>query len=486
MSYKKSKGVGVLIIFILLMLGVTSIFLSKANNSVVLKKSTKTTVALKEAKDALLDYAATYYFRGFNRFGFLPCPSQIGSTEGTSSGNCGSRDVNIMGRFPWKSLGISPPLDNASECLWYGVSAFYKNGTSPSPPSVSTGVRTGMLNEDSNGAFRIYNPNGNLEKGSNPQDRVVAVVLAPKQILNGQTRGTKSANQLCSPDYNAAGFLETYSGVSNTAVSNTVAAVDDFIRGSYITKDSLNDRLITITRNEIFNRIVQSKTFKSIRDTTLAGLSQCLVDYMNTGADKSLPWPAPLQLADYKSDTNYDDTSSALNLAFGRFPFVVNNSLADSGKSIVDTAMDTNNIVDLLDNCTLKDETSKERLFWKHWKDHFYYALGKKFKPNLSTASTTCNGGVDCLTVNGAGSYSAIVLFSGSRLTGLSQIRNGAIPATDTDTKQTISNYLEGRNANNPNDTTGTLDYESQTSESSTFNDKLWCIDSTTGTPTGC
>ena len=74
----------------------------------------------------------------------------------------------------------------------------------------------------------------------------------------------------------------------------------------------------------------------------------------------------------------------------------------------------------------------------------------------------------NCLTVNGAATpYAAIVLFSGERLAAQTR----TVAPNDADTKQTITNYLEGNNATNYPDATGNGEYQTGTT-----NDIAYCI----------
>jgi hypothetical protein len=332
-----------------------------------------------------------------------------------------------------------------------------------------------------------------LQVGATPQSRVVAVIIAPQAPIAGQgARGAKAANNLCSPDFTVTNFLDNFNGVSNSNISNVPGAIDDFIRGDFSSKNKLNDRVITITRDEIFNKIVSSKAFNNLKKRTIEALAWCISDYGQLAPDNSLPWPAPLNLADYQKDRLYNDENAGANLKFGRYPFIVDNSSAVAGKAITDTARDTNNIADLLDQCKprnnidMRNEKTQERLFWKHWKDHFYYAVSEQFRADgavvVGTPDICTPVGLikQCVTVNNpATRVAAIVLFSGSRLNNLGQLRNASPPAADADTKQNIANYLEGNNATFSGDTTGTGEYQSG-AETNIFNDILYCIDFTT------
>ena len=72
-----------------------------------------------------------------------------------------------------------------------------------------------------------------------------------------------------------------------------------------------------------------------------------------------------------------------------------------------------------------------------------FYAVAESHLPTAAVPSNCSN----CLTVNGAGQYAAVLLFSGQRMAALAQVRNA--PPTDADTKQNTANYLEGNNAAN-------------------------------------
>lgn len=49
----------------------------------------------------------------------LPCPN-MGAPEGIAAATCPGTTV---GRLPWRTLGMTPPRDDAGECLWYERSA---------------------------------------------------------------------------------------------------------------------------------------------------------------------------------------------------------------------------------------------------------------------------------------------------------------------------------------------------------------------------
>ena len=112
---------------------------------------------------------------------------------------------------------------------------------------------------------------------------------------------------------------------------------------------------------------------------------------------------------------------------------------------------------------------SVERRLWQNWKDHFFYAVAGDYVASPANLPTPAVGAcTNCLTANAAATpYAAIVLFSGERVAGQTR----TVGPNDADTKQTITNYLEGNNANNFPDAAGNGDYQT-----GTINDIAYCI----------
>ena len=78
----------------------------------------------------------------------------------------------------------------------------------------------------------------------------------------------------------------------------------------------------------------------------------------------------------------------------------------------------------------LNTSLSEYRKLWNNWKDHFFYILSKGYEPAITGPSTCASSGA-CITVN-ATEYAAAVIFSGSRLDGIT--RND---------KSAVADYLE-------------------------------------------
>ena len=141
---------------------------------------------LAEAKEALLGYATTWDATHPGELGFLPCPD-IDASGTTNEGEahelaCGAQYHSVLGRLPWRTLGLDPGRTRGGECLWYAVSGSWKAG-GPAKP--------GLLNEDSSGQFRVFAADGtSVIAGNSAAERPVAVIIAPGQPLPGQVRTT--------------------------------------------------------------------------------------------------------------------------------------------------------------------------------------------------------------------------------------------------------------------------------------------------------
>lgn len=455
------RGAALILLLLILVVGAASLFTSRlAQRSSANLQIQQHARALADAKQALLGYALTYYDTNPGEFGFLPCPD-INNGGPAAEGEehaaaCGAQYATAMGRLPWKTLGLTPATRDGGECIWYAVSGTHKN---------ATGAKAEMLNTDTNGLLQVFAANGTTSlTGATPDSRAVAVLFAPGIALGGQSRTPLGFGVgQCGGNYTPTGYLDNANGIDNAALSGLADTIDPLIaRGNDI---AVNDQVLFITRDEIEQQLARrSDTQIRLQQLTQA-VAECIADYGNTnpgGAnDLRLPWPAPVNLADYRAAGNYDD--SGLGILSGRVPDVVDDSNAQTLNPIT-------NVVTGCNALTVPSWTAEMATLWAHWKDHLFVAVADGFKPDATTP-TACG---TCLSVNGAGNYAAVILFSGRRLAALNQLRDA--PPVDTDTKSTIGNYLEDRNASNHPNLPGNGDYESATA-SANFNDVLYCID---------
>lgn len=460
------RGVVVLIILISLSLALAGTLLASLSRAArTADTDARTAAVLAQAKESLIGFAVSFYEKTPGQFGFLPCPN-LGPTippatipgEGGANGPCGSKYANSLGRLPWKSLGIPPLRDGSGECLWYVVTGPYKNTNT---------AKSDLLNEDSNGLLEIFSSDATTKiAGTLPDNRPIAAVFAPGAILKGQDRTSLPlGTEACGGNYSPQNYLDTWNGKSNSAISGTANAIDRLISGE--SKDAqgnvvVNDKLVYITREEIFAAIKKRNDFAQKMEGLTAALGSCVATFGRNKSggltDRRLPWPAPIALPDYRRDANYDDHGSAVTALSGRLPNKVNDSHAAKSTGLTTT---------LIKDCL----NAEQFVLWQHWKDHFFYAVSAAHKPNSASVTAPCGPLASCLQVNGSGDYAAIVMFSGSRLA--SQSRNS--PPTDPDEKTTIGNYLEGRNASNYPNTAGDGNYQ-KSAASAVFNDLLYCI----------
>lgn len=446
-----------------------------------LSNDKQTEVALAQAKDALIGYAATYLdthpndpnnvLPPYNGFGFLPCPD-LGSGfggEGAAAGSCGSKDVSVVGRLPWKTLGLPPLRDGYGECLWYVVSGTFKYNP-----------QTDLMNWDTDGLLDRIAADAATHLAGNPADPTkyaVAVVFAPGPMLPGQNRAAGGAvTPQCGGNYNASSYLDS-SGITSNAVVNAVAnaltplivALDSAMTGS----GAFNDKAVAITPDEIFARRVvkRSDLLGYLNDPGMGtyGLlqktAQCIAQYgkNNAPGDKRLPWAAPVGLSNFGTDSLYDDSA---NLLAGRVPYRVDNSKTATGNTMSGSSLLTTSVCPAGWNNVVP--------WYENWKDHLFYAVADAFKPpsGLAGAALPCNQpGAKCLTVDGVGPYAAVVIFANKKLG--TQQRNTNIDYTSTD-KSNVANYLEGKNASSITAASGNGDFTRTVS--TTMNDGVVCI----------
>jgi hypothetical protein len=461
---RRQQGAALLIMMLVVLVAATAVLVTKLNSNDARARSlTDAQDVLAEARQALLDYAAVHPDFVPGETVKLPCPDMDASgglLEGEShTASCGAAGETVMGRFPWRTLGVAPFKDSGEACLWYAVSGSYKD---------AGGASAAMINADTNGQLQLHGVEaGTVITGAQPADRPVAMIIAPMKAVGGQSRAAPGGSGAqCSASFNAADFLEAdaLSGISNATLSGAPDVIDQFaVAAGY--NGAHNDRIATISRTDLAEVLASRHDFgDDMRDLGLA-IAACVADYArnNSGGsnDRRLPWPAPLTLADYRPDAAYDDANAGF--LSGRFPDIVDDSTAVTGNALTQ-------VLTACDPAAVPAWTPQMLASWRHWKDHFFYAVAESFTPAAPVPSSCTT----CLTVNGAGQYAAVVLYADTRLPSLGQVRNA--PPIDADTKRMPDNYLEGGNEGLMPYVSGSVDFTSQT-PTATFNDRLFCID---------
>ena len=439
----KQRGAALLVMLLITVTGVaTSLVGSLSSTALKNARQETTAAALAQAKDALIGYAITYGDMPTHSgevHGYLPCPDDGSNGEGSAKLSCGSKNVSMLGRLPWKTLDLEPLRNGDGECLWYAVSGTYKYNP-----------KTDIMNWDTPGLFEILDASG-----STVVQNVVAVVFAPGAVLDGQNRAPDGTAPACGGNYTPANYLDNDGAINNAAVSSTANAASQFRLGA---STQLNDQIIFITRDDIFN----ARNIRAKLATMTQKAAACLADYGNRNSsglgNKRLPWSGRLRnpTTDYWTDSNYDDEDNRLA---GRLPYRVNTSDDDTGNQIGSPyyQLASNGA-----NCPGVADWPTYYPWWSNWKDHLFYALADDFKPKDSSGS--CG---TCLRVNGSGAYAAVVMFAGRPLAGQAR--------TTVGDRLDFRNYLEGRNYTNGPNWSGSSNYQSGT-ETGSFNDMLYCI----------
>lgn len=443
-----------MVMLVIMVMGISAVLISSLSTAKLKNTRQETTSnALTQVKEALIGYAITYGDTHTGQVhGYLPCPDIDASNgEGSSNLSCGSKNVSSIGRLPWKTLGLSALRDGDGECLWYAVSGTYQSNQ-----------KTDLMNWDTRGLFEA------LDTSSAPvaQD-IVAVVFAPGPVLGNQNRAPDGTAPICGGNYTASNYLDSDGTISNGTVSTSANTTTQF---RLATSSQVNDRLIYITRQDIWNAMLKRNDFMAKLATMTQKATECIADYGRRNrydswpysvnpSDKRLPWSGRFypDSSNYLTDSSYDDEDGRMA---GRLPYRVNNSGSDTDNQIVSPFYQ---LTSNGSNCPGVADWPAYYPWWSNWKDHLFYALAYNFRPN--SGSTACG---TCLSVNGSGAYAAAVMFAGRPLAG--QVR------TTTGDHLDFSNYLEGRNFTNGSNSSGNSNYQSG-AETGSFNDILYCID---------
>lgn len=168
----RQRGAALLAILALVMVvGVGLFFRQLSNADIVAARDRTTQTALRDAREALIAYAATS-----DTPGRLPCPEDTSLVGGPSEGAQGSCSNTVMaiGRLPWRTLKLEQLRDGWDEPLWYAISPGFR-----SPPINTNSI--GQLSVGTLGYAAIIFSAGPPLAG---QNRSVVTAVAPPVIAN--------------------------------------------------------------------------------------------------------------------------------------------------------------------------------------------------------------------------------------------------------------------------------------------------------------
>ena len=347
------SGVALLIFLVLLvMAALTHLVNQLTSETADLQRARQTAVALARARDALLGYALRYRDLQVAKdadsngdddrvmYGYLPLPDLGSSRNNNLDPNClgagvplegcdantftgGSFDSNgigptVVGRLPWRTLGIEPLRDGDGECLWLIVSSLHSRIQRSSPAPLLP-----PMNWDTPGQLDIVVANGSQALGSalaSAHDRPVAIIFSPGPPLPGQNRSPSTSDDVrqCGGNYHAANYLDpanasALGGVANylagtNAASGTTGDSDPgndpdtpkplsiagkvfatgggWVAGSCPGNDCrlvANDRGMGITPDSLFGAVRQNGNFRADLNTLLDRIAGCLRDELAAG-----------------------------------------------------------------------------------------------------------------------------------------------------------------------------------------------------------
>jgi len=394
-----------LLVFMLLMVmgGLFYIFTGLPSDSTGARRTQQTQETLAQAREALVGHALRYREQQTAQgqpgrmYGYLPLPD-LGSTrnnnpgclpEGCEAANFAGNALGstVIGRLPWRTLGIEPLRDSSGECLWYAVSGSHQREQRLSP-----------MNWDALGHLDVVVANGTAALASalaSAHERPVAVIFSAGPALPGQNRAPAGGDDVarCGGNYDVANYLDPAAAAALGGVTNYLAGTNK----AYAVTDALVPKALT-TRGRVF-----------------ASGGNFLADAC-PGSDCSL----------LANDTGLALTGDALFGAVRKHAYFrtdINALLDRMVNCLRDQAIASGTAARIADNACY-DSTQVPLGYYEHYKEMVFLA-----KPSGP------------FTVNGDGSCAAALIFAGQR--GAGQQRATAAQKLD------FSNYLEGANLAN-------------------------------------
>ena len=387
----RQRGAALLIFMLIVVIAALSFLLNRLAIHSTARDDQATMQTLALAKEALIGWSASYP----SRPGMRPCPEDpdfIGNPlkEGDANSNCTSPNP-VVGRLPWRALGLPDLRDDAGERLWYAL---------------SPGFRTSPINSNTPAQLTV----------DDIANTAVAIIFSPGAPLSGQSRPTPTA--AAPPD------IKQYLDLRNNSGT-----------GSYVSTGGaslFNDRMIVVTHRDLFN-VVERRVGQEVRHALLDYF--CGVGNFNdsgacklAGGNRFFPRPADFgEPTCLGTSAILTDCSSGVTSNSGRVP-------ANPATPWTDQ-----NTLSLMRGTT----TSTPNWFQINgWRELVYYAV----------ANACIDGTVDCngtgkLTVNQpsgtpAANQRAVIIVSGRTLSTTTPAQNRS---SNID-KLNGENYLEGEN----------------------------------------
>lgn len=224
--------------------------------------------ALRKAKAALIAYAANEQWQLYKtpgtyfQPGALPCPDQ----DDDGDADCiGSTSFSMIGRVPFKTLGIDDLRDASGERLWYALSHDFRKMQCPSANCTT-------INSDTLGQLTVT--------GMAPATQVVAIVFAPGTALDLRAIGGPLQDRI-------AGHNDPTKYLENVTLGDNIHFT---FASTGLPTDTSNDRLLVITQADLMAAVEPVVAARIERD-----VKPLLLDYFGKwGAYPfAMPFVAP-------------------------------------------------------------------------------------------------------------------------------------------------------------------------------------------------
>ena len=522
---RKQYGAALMVMLVIMIVGTAVILVSSLASSAIKIERDKTTAnALAQAKEALIGRALA----DGNRPGSLPCPDtdDDGSAEPLSGDEC----PNYTGRLPWRTLRLPDLRDGAGERLWYALSQNFHDDNSIHINSETQGTLAMSGSSSASQVIAIVFSPRQVLNGSSRSPSVTAACSSLKNsptvaqsfcatnYLEGNNAALNVSAVPATPNlnYQSAGTSSTFNDrmifithkdlmplVEKRIAREVKSCLDDYASAHSSTypwaapvSDTTN---YAGTTNTLFGRLPTSSPNSSVVQhlfILLAALQLALNNYsadpsntikitalqtagatLQTYALAQTPaTAAPLDQASLNQAANAGDSAqtphtpaaSASATDVAQFVTTVQGQItqaytffASPNHGNVTSAGTTLS----WPNCTL---LSTPYTYWPDWRDMVFYQIAAGYAPGGGV-----NCGASCLTITGSGntvagsgSYRAAVVVAGKILSG-------------TRTPSSITNYLEGTQANRTDPPSSTIFDTYKTFDASypTVNDLVLCLD---------
>lgn len=431
---RNQRGAALLIFLVLLVMGgLTYLVSSFSPEAIEARRAQATNTALLQAREALTGYALQYrdaeasQGRPNRMYGYLPLPD-LGSSRNTNVAcmqeGCDANtftglifDANnigptVVGRFPWRTLGIEPLRDGYGECLWMIVSSLHGriHGVNPVLPP---------MNWDTLGQLDVVVANGAnalVSALSSAHERPVAIIFSPGPPLPGQDRINSPADDVsqCGGNYNLANYLDP-------AIANALGGVTNYLAGINLASGATGDSDPANDPDAPKSLVARGKIF-STGGAFLPGGCQgnnCTL----VANDVGLPITSDLLFGAIRKNVHFrTDINSMLDRMVGCLRDQIASGSSFTPTPITGYAPPADKNAGRIQGSACYDDNLNPLGYFSHYREMIFVA-----KPTAGN-----------FTVAGDPNCAGVLLFGGQR--------NATQQRITAEQKNTPANYLEGNN----------------------------------------